>query len=64
MMIIPPTSAVRAGMAIEQRRHLLRLLTTGYGTLLPSRPCRAMSVIGCRPADICSLRVFRILTPS
>ena len=32
------------------------------GTLLPSRPRRAMSVIGCRPADICSLRVFR-MTP-
>jgi hypothetical protein len=37
MMIIPPTSAVRAGMAIEQRRHLLRLLTTGYAQVFGRR---------------------------
>ena len=30
MMIIPPTSVVRADEAIEYRRYLLRLLTTGY----------------------------------
>ena len=32
------------------------------GTFLPSQPSRVMSVIGGRPADICSLRGFRILT--
>ena len=32
------------------------------GTLLPCQPRRAMSVIGGRPADICSMRVLRILT--
>ena len=32
------------------------------GTLLPSQPRRARSAIGCRPAEICSLRGFRILT--
>ena len=41
---------------------LLHLLRSAYGTLLPSQPRRAMSAIGCRPADICSLRGFRILT--
>jgi putative tryptophan/tyrosine transport system substrate-binding protein len=29
-----------------------------------SQPRRAMSAIGCRPADICSLRGFRILVTS
>jgi hypothetical protein len=33
------------------------------GTFLPCRPRRAMSVIGGRPADICSMRVLRILDP-
>jgi hypothetical protein len=32
------------------------------GTFLPCQPRRAMSVIGGRPADICSIRVHRILT--
>jgi hypothetical protein len=32
------------------------------GTFLPCQPRRAMSVIGGRPADIYSLRGFRILT--
>jgi hypothetical protein len=35
---------------------------SGYGTFLPCQPRRAMSVIGGRPADICSMRVLRILT--
>jgi hypothetical protein len=41
---------------------LLRLLTAVYGTFLPCQPRRAMSVIRGRPADICSMRVLRILT--
>ena len=32
------------------------------GTFLPCQPRRAMSVIRGRPADICSMRVLRILT--
>ena len=32
------------------------------GTFLPCQPRRAMSVIGGRPADKCSMRVLRILT--
>jgi hypothetical protein len=32
------------------------------GTFLPCQPRRAMSAIGGKPADICSLRGFRILT--
>ena len=28
---------------------------SAYGTFLPSQPRRAMSVIGGRPADICSI---------
>ena len=35
-----------------------------HGTLLPCQVPRAMSVIGGRPADICSMRVLRILTRS
>src|SRR6476660_9394831 len=33
-----------------------------HGTFLPCQPRRAMSVIGGRPADICSMRVLRSLT--
>src|SRR5258707_15801210 len=34
------------------------------GTFLPSQPRRAMSAFRGRPADICSMRVLRILDPS
>ena len=37
---------------------------SGFGTFLPCQQRRAMSAVGCRPADICSLRGFRILTRS
>ena len=38
-------------------------LMSPVGTFLPPQPHRAMSAIGGRPADTCSLRGFRILTP-
>jgi hypothetical protein len=37
---------------------------TAAGTFLPCQPRRAMSVIRGRPAEICSMRVLRILTRS
>ena len=37
--------------------------TSEFGPLLPSQPRRATSTIGVRLADICSMRVLRILDP-
>jgi hypothetical protein len=37
---------------------------SGYGTSRTCRHCSLMSAIGGRPDNICSMRVFRILTPS
>src|SRR3979490_1155966 len=37
---------------------------SAFGTSLPCQSRRAMSAIGGGPADICSLRGFRILTPT
>ena len=39
-------------------------MSSAIGTFLPCQPRRAMSVIGGCLADICSMRVLRILTPT
>ena len=56
-----------ADEVIEQWCGLLRCICCAAymslpGTFLPCQPRRAMSVTGGRPADICSMRVHRILT--
>ena len=55
-------AARRRGDRIEAAHSVLHLLTAGSGTKLPCQPRRAMSAIGGRSADICSMRVLRILT--
>ena len=50
--------------AANVKKVLVNSEPSTHGTFLPCQPRRVMSVIGGRPADICSMRVLRILTQS
>ena len=58
-----PTGLTGRPRAIRTEAQNIRSLS-GVGTFLPCQPRRAMSVIRGRPADICSMRVLRILDPT
>jgi hypothetical protein len=52
----------RLSIAFETLSNKQHYAMSAIGTFLPCQPRRAMSAFGRRPADICSMRVLRILT--